>query len=591
MTDRPSRAALGIQRVCGLVAIGLGVATLAGWLAGWRLLTSIRPGYIPMAPNTALSFILLGFALAIRPGPGMLGRRAWSSGLIAAAVATVAALRLSEYATGIDLGVDRMALEAPSERLGLAPVGKMALSTAIGFLLAGVALVLATWASRRQTVADCVGGLGVVVAALGLIFTLGYLYNAPLLYGGAAIPMALNTAAGMAALGLGLVAVAGVGAFPLRAVTGASVRARLLRAFLPFVVGAVVGVGWLTHAVATSAGASSAALAAAFAAVGAVLLAALICDRIARHVGGQLERAEAALRRAHDELELRVIQRTHELLQSKALVEERNRQLQRLMADLEAKTAAIQAAHRELQRAECQLVQSEKLASLGQLVAGVAHEINNPLAFVINNVAVLQREVRHLAELVRLYRQADEVLGQHRRELLDRIVELAEAIDLDYVLEHLDSLVSRSREGLRRIQQIVKDFRDFARLDEGDLKEVDLNPGLATTVQLIRGKADERGVALATDLGPLPPVTCYPAKVNQVALNLLANAIDACAPGGHVSLSTRAVEDGVEIVVTDDGQGIDPAIRAKIFDPFFTTKPIGQGTGLGLAISYGIVQA
>jgi PAS domain S-box-containing protein len=247
-------------------------------------------------------------------------------------------------------------------------------------------------------------------------------------------------------------------------------------------------------------------------------------------------------------------------------------------------------AHEALKKAQSQLVQSEKLASLGQLVAGVAHEINNPLSFVSNNVAVLQREVHALRDLLALYQEGEALLAEHRPELHGRIREFAERIDLNYTLSNLDGLVARSRDGLKRIQQIVKDLRDFARLDESDLHEVDLNAGIASTVNIIQGQAKKQQVALELDLTPLPGVSCYPAKINQVVLNLLSNALDACSAGGKVTVSTRTNGDGVEVLVTDTGSGIDPAIRERVFDPFFTTKPQGQGTGLGLSISYGIVQ-
>ena len=137
----------------------------------------------------------------------------------------------------------------------------------------------------------------------------------------------------------------------------------------------------------------------------------------------------------------------------------------------------------------------------------------------------------------------------------------------------------------------MKNLRDFARLDESERQDADLNAGIVATLQILRSRARERDVTIETDLGDIPVVDCYAAQVNQVVMNLVANAIDACGPGGRVTVGTRSEKTGVAIRVEDTGHGIDPSILAKIFDPFFTTKPQGQGTGLGLSISYGIVQA
>jgi signal transduction histidine kinase len=238
------------------------------------------------------------------------------------------------------------------------------------------------------------------------------------------------------------------------------------------------------------------------------------------------------------------------------------------------------------------MVQTEKLASLGQLVAGVAHEINNPLAFVSNNVAVLERDLKDMIALIALFRQVARPADHQAQAIFTQIDHVSGQLDLDYTLTNLPQLIERTREGLRRIERIVKDLRLFARVDEGEWNEVDLNPGIESSANMVQGYARKRGVRLATELAPLPPVRCRGARVHQVVVNLLMNAIDACKPEDTVTVRTRAQDDaaGVVIEVADTGSGIDPEIHQRIFDPFFTTKPIGEGTGLGLSISYGIVQ-
>ncbi len=277
----------------------------------------------------------------------------------------------------------------------------------------------------------------------------------------------------------------------------------------------------------------------------------------------------AEVLRLNAELEARVQQRTAQLAEAVRVARE---------------------ANAALQRTQSALVQREKLAGLGQMVAGVAHEINNPLAFVTNNLAVVRRDCRALTDVVTAYREGEAALEAARPDLVARVREIDEEADLAHVVGVLPDLIARTHEGLRRIQQIVKDLRDFARLDEGEVHEADLNEGVVATVNIIAGAAREREVRVELDLGELAPVTCYPAKINQVVMNLLSNAVDASPEGSTVVVRTRPEGDGARIEVIDRGAGIDPAIQGRIFDPFFTTKPPGAGTGLGLSISYGIVQ-
>ncbi len=570
------------QACAAFVALA-GVAAIVGWMTGQSALRSLRANYIPMAPNTALAFIALSLALVGAASNRRVGRLV--AGFCAGLVGCVGVLRLLEFALRPGLAVDEWFFQVRAGPIGLAPVGKMSLPTAIAFVAATGAMLALVWPTRRKPSRHTAGISALVTGLTGLVFSLGYLFspNAPLLYGTESIPMALNTALCFLCLGVGLSAAAGPDAFPLEMLSGSSIRARLLRIFLPLVVGTVGVVAWLTHLVTTTAGSRSAAISSAALAAAAIALFGVICVRIAGHVGGQIERAESELQKANDLLESKVDERTQELSLS-------NRELASALHEIRVAHTSLQQAHTELRQAQSRMMQQARMASLGQTAAGVAHEINNPLCFVTNNLSVLKREVTGLADVVQLYQQAEQTLAQFQNELHVKISELADRVDLPYVLENLDGLLERSQHGLRRIQKIVADLQDFAHLEEAEFKEANLNDGISTTVRLMQTLAGAHQITLETNLAPVPRINCFPAKINLVVQSLVANAIEACSSGGRVTVETRTVDDGIEIRVSDNGCGISPSIHDRIFDPFFTTKPIGKGTGLGLSISFGIIK-
>ncbi len=247
--------------------------------------------------------------------------------------------------------------------------------------------------------------------------------------------------------------------------------------------------------------------------------------------------------------------------------------------------------NRELRETQAALIQSEKLASLGQLAAGMAHEINNPLAYVTNNLAVLRRDMQAAMEVLNTYRKGCDNLATLTQDLVAEAARMEEAIDLPYIQENFGRDFEASLQGLQRVRDIVGNLRDFARLDEADFKAVDLNVALASTIEITRYELRSKDIQLETEFQDVPDVHCHPSKMNQVFLNLLMNAIQASPPGGVITLCTSApTADTVEVEVKDHGHGISETHMPHLFEPFFTTKPVGQGTGLGLSVSYGIVR-
>jgi len=250
-----------------------------------------------------------------------------------------------------------------------------------------------------------------------------------------------------------------------------------------------------------------------------------------------------------------------------------------------------EAANLALREAQAALVQSEKLASLGQLAAGISHEINNPIAFVSNNLAVMQREVKGAFQLLDLYRDCRLHLEEIDPVFAEKMAHLEEEVDLEYTQTHLNRQFHASQDGLRRVRDIVCNLNDFARLDRAEWQEVDLRSYLRSTIEIVRFELQRKSVRLETRFEEVPNIFVQPGKINQVFLNLLLNAIQASDPGGLIEASTRTdPAGGICIAVEDHGCGIHPDHLRRVFEPFFTTKPVGQGTGLGLSVSYGIIQ-
>jgi two-component system NtrC family sensor kinase len=244
----------------------------------------------------------------------------------------------------------------------------------------------------------------------------------------------------------------------------------------------------------------------------------------------------------------------------------------------------------ELKETQNQLVQSEKLASIGQLAAGVAHEINNPIGFVSSNFGTLENYLRDLFAITDAYAAAEAGTANAPCPQFDRVRELKREMDYDYLRGDIFQLMTESKDGLERVARIVRDLKDFSRVGEAAWQAVDLHAGIDSTLNIVANELKYK-CAVIKNYGQLPPVWCVPSQINQVFMNLLVNAGHAIPDKGEITITTGCQGDAVFIAIADTGTGIAPENLGRIFDPFFTTKPVGSGTGLGLSLAYGIIKS
>jgi two-component system, NtrC family, sensor kinase len=261
--------------------------------------------------------------------------------------------------------------------------------------------------------------------------------------------------------------------------------------------------------------------------------------------------------------------------------------VRRAQDELQENFERIKETNRKLEEAQNQLLQSDKMASIGQLAAGVAHEINNPIGFVSSNLHTLKAYVGDLLDLIGAYEAAND--GQQDLGAQSHLVEVRERVEMDYLREDLPQLMTESADGLARVKKIVQDLKDFSRVDQAEWQEADLNAGVESTLNVVMHEVKYKA-EIRKALTPIPLVRCLAAQLNQVFMNLIVNASHAIDGRGVITLSSGQVDDWVWVEVADTGCGMPLDVQRRIFEPFYTTKPVGKGTGLGLSLSFSIVQ-
>jgi signal transduction histidine kinase len=268
-------------------------------------------------------------------------------------------------------------------------------------------------------------------------------------------------------------------------------------------------------------------------------------------------------------------------------LEENSRRLEKQKVKIENKNKQLQAAMKKLKEAQNQLVQSEKMASVGQLTAGIAHEINNPINFVSSNISPLKRDMDDIMKLLGLCSAGVE--NEDLKKKFDEIEIFKKEIEYELILQEVKQLLNGIEEGARRTMEIVRGLRNFSRLDEGEKKLADINEGIDSTLLMLRNQLKNR-IEVKKDFGGIPQLFCYPGKLNQVFMNILNNAGQSIEGEGKIVISTSYSNKNIRVSIKDTGKGMTKKVAEHIFEPFYTTKDVGKGTGLGLSISYGIIQ-
>jgi len=265
----------------------------------------------------------------------------------------------------------------------------------------------------------------------------------------------------------------------------------------------------------------------------------------------------------------------------------KNQEIDQSRKDIQQALVSLEKAHEELKASQLKILQQEKMASIGQLAAGVAHELNNPMSFISSNLSTLEKYINRLIQFIRV--QSEAVASLQDAAVVRRVDEKRAEVKLDYMVEDVRGLLKESLEGAQRVKKIVYELNSFSRMDEEEYKKADIHECIESAITIVWNELKYKS-KLEKHYGDLPATMCYPRQMNQVFVNLLINAVNAIVDKGTITIKTWYEDHAIRIDVSDTGAGIPRENLIRIFEPFFTTKAVGKGTGLGLSITYEIIQ-